>query len=196
MSPRRESVGTARRRAVKTLDAAVAKELPPLKLEKARFSTVIDGAGRDRLGRAWRRARPFRGRDQSRRGGRAARQDRVGRRAGALHAGAQGGAGAQTSAVPTLVFDEVDSGIGGAAAAAVGERLHRLAQGAAGAGGDAFAAGGGARHASLAGREDGKAGAPPRRGSTSSTTRSGARRSRACCRARRSPPRRAPPPRA
>ena len=33
---------------------------------------------------------------------------------------------ARTSPVPTLVFDEVDSGIGGAAAAAVGERLHRL----------------------------------------------------------------------
>ncbi len=33
---------------------------------------------------------------------------------------------AKTSPVPTLVFDEVDSGIGGAAAAAVGERLHRL----------------------------------------------------------------------
>ena len=33
---------------------------------------------------------------------------------------------AETSPVPTLVFDEVDSGIGGAAAAAVGERLHRL----------------------------------------------------------------------
>ena len=30
--------------------------------------------------------------------------------------------------MPTLVFDEVDSGIGGAAAAAVGERLHRLGQ--------------------------------------------------------------------
>ena len=32
----------------------------------------------------------------------------------------------QSSAAPTLVFDEVDSGIGGAAAAAVGERLARL----------------------------------------------------------------------
>ena len=31
------------------------------------------------------------------------------------------------SAVPTLVFDEVDSGIGGATAAAVGERLARVA---------------------------------------------------------------------
>ena len=33
------------------------------------------------------------------------------------------------SAVPTLVFDEVDSGIGGATAAAVGERLVRVAEG-------------------------------------------------------------------
>jgi DNA repair protein RecN (Recombination protein N) len=32
------------------------------------------------------------------------------------------------SAVPTLVFDEVDSGIGGATAAAVGERLVRVAE--------------------------------------------------------------------
>jgi DNA repair protein RecN (Recombination protein N) len=33
------------------------------------------------------------------------------------------------SDVPTLVFDEVDSGIGGATAAAVGERLVRVAEG-------------------------------------------------------------------
>ena len=33
------------------------------------------------------------------------------------------------SRVPTLVFDEVDSGIGGATAAAVGERLVRVAEG-------------------------------------------------------------------
>ena len=34
-----------------------------------------------------------------------------------------------TSSVPTLIFDEVDSGIGGAVAAAVGERLQRLGAG-------------------------------------------------------------------
>src|SRR5207253_1444574 len=33
---------------------------------------------------------------------------------------------ADTASVPTLIFDEVDSGIGGAVAAAVGERLQRL----------------------------------------------------------------------
>jgi DNA repair protein RecN (Recombination protein N) len=32
------------------------------------------------------------------------------------------------SAVPTLVFDEVDAGLGGATAAAVGERLARVAE--------------------------------------------------------------------
>ena len=35
---------------------------------------------------------------------------------------------AGTSSVPTLIFDEVDSGIGGAVAAAVGERLARLGE--------------------------------------------------------------------
>ena len=60
---------------------------------------------------------------------------------------------ASTSPVPTLVFDEVDCGIGGATAAAVGERLARLGRERAGAGGDPFAAGGGARRASLAGGE-------------------------------------------
>src|SRR5690606_36181372 len=36
---------------------------------------------------------------------------------------------AKGGTVPTLVFDEVDAGIGGATAAAVGERLARLARG-------------------------------------------------------------------
>jgi len=35
---------------------------------------------------------------------------------------------ADADAVPTLIFDEVDAGIGGAAAAAVGDRLARLAE--------------------------------------------------------------------
>jgi DNA repair protein RecN (Recombination protein N) len=35
---------------------------------------------------------------------------------------------ARGSPVPTLIFDEVDSGIGGATAAAVGERLARVAE--------------------------------------------------------------------
>lgn len=35
---------------------------------------------------------------------------------------------AQSSAVSTMIFDEVDAGVGGATAQAVGERLARLAQ--------------------------------------------------------------------
>ncbi len=57
------------------------------------------------------------------------------------------------SPVPTLVFDEVDAGIGGATAAAVGERLARVAERRAGAGGDAQPAGGGARGGASAGGE-------------------------------------------
>ncbi len=45
----------------------------------------------------------------------------------------------------TMIFDEIDRGVGGATADAVGRRLEALAGGGAGAGGDAFAAGRGAR---------------------------------------------------
>ncbi|MFT9141875.1 MAG: DNA repair protein RecN, partial [Acetobacter orientalis] len=34
---------------------------------------------------------------------------------------------AEQSAIGTIVFDEIDAGVGGATAAAIGERLHRLA---------------------------------------------------------------------
>ena len=117
----------ARAAAAARLDRAVAGELPPLKLERARFVTQI----RPREPAAW-------GPDGA---------DEVafliatnpGQAPGPLGRVASGGelsrlmlalkvvlAGA--SPVPTLVFDEVDSGIGGATAAAVGERLARLAE--------------------------------------------------------------------
>ena len=54
-------------------------------------------------------------------------ESRIGRRACAFHAGIQSRAG-RHDPVPVLVFDEVDSGIGGAVASAVGERLARLAE--------------------------------------------------------------------
>ena len=60
---------------------------------------------------------------------------------------------AGVSSVPTLIFDEVDSGIGGAVAAAVGERLAAAWRQPAGAGRHPLAAGRGARRASLAGRQ-------------------------------------------
>jgi len=120
-----ETVSKKRRQAATGLDAAVMKELGPLKLDKARFATVLtplDEAGWGEHG-----------------------FERVhfevatnpGLPPGPLAKIASGGelsrfmlalkvVLAKTSPVPTLVFDEVDSGIGGAVAAAVGERLHRL----------------------------------------------------------------------
>ena len=117
----------ARRDAATRLEKAVAKELPPLKLDRARLS--IEVAAKDES--AW-------GPDG---------QDRVtflvatnpGQAPGQLAKIASGGelsrlmlalkvVLARGSPVPTLVFDEVDSGIGGATAAAVGERLARVAE--------------------------------------------------------------------
>ncbi|GGJ06682.1 DNA repair protein RecN [Neoroseomonas lacus] len=117
----------ARREAAGRLEKAVAKELPPLKLDRARLA--IDIGARDES--AW-------GPDG---------QDRVaflvstnpGQTPGPLAKIASGGelsrlmlalkvVLARGSPVPTLVFDEVDSGIGGATAAAVGERLARVAE--------------------------------------------------------------------
>ena len=134
----RAPAGRCRRRAGlrrRGWTAAVAKELPPLRLDKARFA----GGGRRRC---------------DERGLGAGGPDRVrfliatnpGQEPGPLAAIASGGelsrlmlalkvVLARGSPVPTLVFDEVDAGIGGATAAAVGERLARVAERRAGAGG-------------------------------------------------------------
>jgi DNA repair protein RecN (Recombination protein N) len=117
----------ARQAAAKRLEAALAKELPPLKLDRARF--VVEVAPREESGWA------------------ADGMDRVtflvstnpGQTPGHLQKIASGGelsrlmlalkvVLARGSPVPTLVFDEVDAGIGGATAAAVGERLARVAE--------------------------------------------------------------------
>jgi len=122
-----EAVSAWRKRAAKALDAAVMKELAPLKLEKARFATVLTSLEEGEWGEFGRERVHFEV------------VTNPGAPAGPLAKIASGGelsrfmlalkvVLAKTSPVPTLVFDEVDSGIGGAVAAAVGERLHRLAQ--------------------------------------------------------------------
>lgn len=117
----------ARRKAAGELETALAQELPPLKLDRARVTVEV--APREE--NAW-------GADGA---------DRVtllvatnpGQTPGALVKIASGGelsrlmlalkvVLARGSPVPTLVFDEVDAGIGGATAAAVGERLQRVAE--------------------------------------------------------------------
>jgi DNA repair protein RecN (Recombination protein N) len=122
-----EAVSARRKRAAKALDGAVMKELAPLKLEKARFTTVLTPLEEDEWGELGCERVHFEV------------VTNPGAPPGPLAKIASGGelsrfmlalkvVLAKTSPAPTLVFDEVDSGIGGAVAAAVGERLHRLAQ--------------------------------------------------------------------
>ena len=118
----------ARQAAAKRLQTAVTAELPPLRLDRARFVVDVQPLDSARWGQA--------GADQIR----FLIATNPGQAPGALDKIASGGelsrlmlalkvvlAGGGT--VPTLVFDEVDSGVGGATAAAVGERLARVADG-------------------------------------------------------------------
>ncbi len=121
------ALSKARRAAAAKLDKAVAVELPPLKLDKARFATRVEALPEADWGPAG--------------------MDRVafevatnpGSAPGPLAKVASGGelarfmlalklVLAKTSPVATIVFDEVDADVGGATAAAVGERLARLAK--------------------------------------------------------------------
>jgi DNA repair protein RecN (Recombination protein N) len=119
------ALSASRTKAARKLETAMGRELPPLKLEKARFRVTLQ---------------PL---DVEQRGGDGA--ERVvfeiaanpGTEPGPLNKVASGGELARVmlalrvvlagqGTAPTLVFDEVDSGISGATADAVGERLARL----------------------------------------------------------------------
>ena len=118
-----QALSAARARAAQALDKAVNAELKPLKLERAQFSTQIEaeGEGPEGLDRIefWVRTNP-------------------GTRPGPLMKVASGGELARfllalkvvladRGSAPTLIFDEVDTGVGGAIADAIGVRLARLA---------------------------------------------------------------------
>jgi DNA repair protein RecN (Recombination protein N) len=119
---------TARRTAVAgALDKAVAGELAPLKLEAARFRTVVaplgteqwSAAGKDRVEFeiATNPGTPFAPLIKIASGGELSRFILALKVALAE----EGGAG-------TMVFDEIDRGVGGAVASAIGDRLARLAE--------------------------------------------------------------------
>ncbi len=118
-----QALSAARRGAAATLDKSVNAELKPLRLERAQFSTEIgsNGEGPEGLDRVefWVRTNP-------------------GTRPGPLMKVASGGELARfllalkvvladRGSAPTLVFDEIDTGVGGAIADAIGVRLARLA---------------------------------------------------------------------
>ncbi len=120
-----DALTEVRRAAAVRLDAAVAGELAPLKLDAARFRTAMAVADAGSTG-----------------------VDRVefevstnpGAPFGALTKIASGGelsrfilalkvALAEEGGAATMIFDEIDRGVGGAVASAIGERLARLAEG-------------------------------------------------------------------
>ncbi len=114
-----------RQKSAAKLNKTVNAELPPLKLERAKFSTQIDSdstapgpQGFDRV-EFWVQTNP-------------------GTRPGPLMKVASGGELSRfllalkvvlsdRGSAPTLVFDEIDTGVGGAVADAIGARLARLA---------------------------------------------------------------------
>ncbi len=122
-----ELLATARRVAANRLDRAVARELPPLRLGKARFRADVaaleepdwgpSGADLVRFLIATNPGQEFAAL------GRIASGGELSRLMLALKVVLSSG-----SSVPTLVFDEVDADVGGATAAAVGERLTRVAE--------------------------------------------------------------------
>ena len=118
-------LAAARGKSAEKLNKAVNAELAPLKLERAKFTTQIDSnpaspgpQGFDRV-EFWVQTNP-------------------GTRAGPLMKVASGGELSRfllalkvvlsdRGSAPTLVFDEIDTGVGGAVADAIGARLARLA---------------------------------------------------------------------
>ena len=123
-----QKLSASRRAAGQRLAAAVMSELPPLKLDKARFQVAVETLAEDRAGPtgtdrvafeiATNPGAPFGDLGAIASGGELARF------ALALKAAL---AGRAEGVQPLMIFDEVDQGVGGAVADAVGLRLRRLA---------------------------------------------------------------------
>ena len=123
-----EDLSAQRRAAGERLAQAVMSELGPLKLDKARFRTTVETLAPDKSGPhgqdrvafeiSTNPGAPFGELGQIASGGELARL------ALALKAAL---AGRAEGAQPLMIFDEVDQGVGGAVADAVGLRLRRLA---------------------------------------------------------------------
>ena len=122
-----QEVSRARQRAAGKLDAVVAAELGPLKLDRARFSTALDQAADGAESRTGiDRCRFMLATDPAADPLPLAKVASGGERARLLLALRV--CLARATGLSTLVFDEIDRGIGGAVADAVGERLARLAR--------------------------------------------------------------------
>ena len=122
---------SAREAAGERLTRAVMAELTPLKLDRARFRVAFEPVGEDRRGPLGVETVRFQ------------IATNAGDGFGPLDAIASGGelarfalamkaalAGREDQRQPVMIFDEVDQGVGGAVAEAVGQRLKRLSTGA------------------------------------------------------------------
>ncbi|MBO9498593.1 MAG: DNA repair protein RecN [Novosphingobium sp.] len=123
-----EARHAARTAAATQLDEAVARELAPLKLDAARFRTAVTALAEDRWGPSGMDAVEF------------LISTNPGADFAPLAKIASGGelsrfilalkvALAEQGGAATVIFDEIDRGVGGAVASAIGERLARLADG-------------------------------------------------------------------
>ncbi len=122
-----DSLSSQRAAAAERLDQAVAGELAPLKLDAARFRTVIERlpdeqwgpGGKDRVEFeiATNPGAPFAPLTKIASGG------ELSRFILALKVSL-----AEVGGAATMIFDEIDRGVGGAVASAIGERLARLAE--------------------------------------------------------------------
>ena len=122
-----QELSSARQATALELDRKVMAELPPLKMEKAKFITLVDKVAEAQWGEKGFNTVAF------------SVATNPNSPQGPLNKIASGGELArfmlalkvnlaQSVNIPTMIFDEVDAGIGGAVAQAVGERLFRLGQ--------------------------------------------------------------------
>ena len=122
-----QELSSARQATALELDRKVMAELPPLKMEKAKFITLVDKVAETQWGEKGFNTVAF------------SVATNPNSPQGPLNKIASGGELArfmlalkvnlaQSSSVGTMIFDEVDAGVGGATAQAVGERLSRLAK--------------------------------------------------------------------
>ncbi len=125
---RAQTLHRKRREAAGRLDAAVAGELAPLKLDSARFQTAVIELPEERWGAHGIDAVEF------------LIATNPGAEFAPLNKIASGGelsrfilalkvALAEKGGAATMIFDEIDRGVGGAVASAIGDRLARLAEG-------------------------------------------------------------------
>ena len=123
-----QALSDQRREAAGRLDAAVAGELAPLKLDAAKFQTSVVPLSEERWGASGMDAVEF------------LISTNPGAAFAPLNKIASGGelsrfilalkvALAEQGGAATVIFDEIDRGVGGAVASAIGERLARLAEG-------------------------------------------------------------------